>query len=102
MSAGNFFKRNEKVIMVVLLALIAPTFAFTGIIYTVMQQEDPVVTKLFGQPISSSDIGQAQRTMRDQRRIQGATVIGALAFQPQNRRFFQVSTDEAIDFIMWK
>ncbi len=102
-SSENFFKRNEKVIMVVLLALIAPTFAFTGIIAAVMGQDDPVVTTVFGEELTRSRITNAQTQMYELRRHrEGLAQIGAFALQGQFQHFYQVSRDDAIEFIMWQ
>ncbi|MFN0059065.1 MAG: SurA N-terminal domain-containing protein [Planctomycetota bacterium] len=37
MPLANYLKQNEKVIMVVLLVVIAPTFAFSGLVYYLME-----------------------------------------------------------------
>lgn len=53
----KFFKSNEKVIMVVLLAIIAPSFAFTGLMFTAIEQaaNNPPVLALHGKTIGLAD-----------------------------------------------
>ena len=47
----RFFKKNEKVIMVTLLALIAPTFAFTGLVYQFAASRNSALYEVFGQTL---------------------------------------------------
>ncbi|MCI0651604.1 MAG: hypothetical protein L0Z55_06960 [Planctomycetes bacterium] len=56
----GFFKRNEKVIMVILLALIAPTFAFTGVMYSALTRSDSDAYSIFGKVYSHSDFARMQ------------------------------------------
>lgn len=58
----EFFKANEKVIMVVLLAIIAPSFAFTGLMFNALQSaSDPVVLTIHDEDITQTELAAAQR-----------------------------------------
>ncbi|MCA8960235.1 MAG: SurA N-terminal domain-containing protein [Planctomycetes bacterium] len=101
MSAADFFKRNEKVIMVVMLAIIAPTFAFTGLITAVIGTDDPVVTRIYDEPVTKSELGQAQRQLFELHRIQMASQFGELALRPAAEQYLRVRVEDTFDFLMW-
>ncbi|MEE8142195.1 MAG: hypothetical protein V3T77_03775, partial [Planctomycetota bacterium] len=56
----RFFKKNEKVIMVTLLALIAPTFAFTGLVYQFAASRNSALYEVFGQTLHQNDLAKLQ------------------------------------------
>ena len=55
--AKGFFKKNEKLFMTLLLLVIAPSFAFTGIMTAVMQSNTgSAMFEAFGETISVGDV----------------------------------------------
>lgn len=81
MASSSFFKQNERVIMVVLLVLIAPLFAFTGVFYSAISQQDGAVYYLYGEPVNRTDFQQLQKEVRDFHIYEAMRQQGAL-FHP--------------------
>lgn len=119
MASSSFFKQNERVIMVVLLVLIAPLFAFP-VVLTAINREDGAVYYLYGEPVSRTEFQQLQKEVRDFHIYEAMRQQGALfdpgggqrrLYRPQpywyldgdGRQIFeaaQVSGNEVLDFLI--
>src|SRR5206468_2788142 len=71
-------KEYEKVIWVVLLVLLTPTFAFTTPFYTWMSSRNPVVGTVFGRKLKSSESIRIQRAIMHVGEVQQAAYVAAL------------------------
>lgn len=91
MSSASFFKRNEKVIMVVLLVLIAPLFAFTGVFYSALSNTDQTRLYLYDEPVTNTAFQRHQRQIRDFHMFQAQRQRGALTdpVSGSGRRMFR-------------
>ena len=121
----QYFKKNEKVIMVILLLLIAPTFAFTGIIGNVIGQGvNPPVYSVCGHDYRAQDWDTLRMHVGALSRIQAAStgrvsrggatddeVIRFLLFKEEARRLgLSVSDKELgeaakstyLDILAWR
>lgn len=67
----DFFKANEKVIMVVMLAILAPSFAFTGLMMSGLQQsgQDGDLIRMYGETYKSSEVERMRGHVSRVRRV---------------------------------
>ncbi len=87
MSAG-FWKRNEKVVMTLLLLVLAPAFGLTGIMTLVMsqgQQEGIEIYEIFGEKITVKELKIAQESLASQKVAGALRSVGPFGFPPWQR-----------------
>jgi hypothetical protein len=69
-------EENQKIIWVVLLVLLAPTFAMTGLFRPGLSPEDIVEAEIFGEPLTRADI---QRSNREIEWVQSILQLAMMA-----------------------
>ncbi|MEE2882103.1 MAG: SurA N-terminal domain-containing protein [Planctomycetota bacterium] len=94
MSTG-FFKRNEKVMMTILLALIAPTFAATGLVTWYSNNSTTNASyEINGQTITSQDFFEKRMELSETLWLQNVRRFGPYAARTD--RFRQATVDDVL------
>ena len=100
MSAG-FWKRNEKIIMTLLLLVLAPAFAFTGIMtwwLTQGRQEGQAVYRIHGDKYTLRDFNHARDELARRNQVSLMRQYGPFAFPPYNRT--GATEDATLSYLM--
>ncbi|HCW43799.1 MAG: hypothetical protein H8E43_01205 [Planctomycetia bacterium] len=100
MSTG-FFKSNEKVIMTLLLLILAPTFAATGLIQSFFEGGNPDSYVVFGESIDAETFIEARRGLSEALWVNNIRRFGPYGAQV-SRRYQSATVDDVLRHLVFQ